>query len=747
MSLFIEKELKESNISKYRKKALRNNKIAGIIISLGGYGVVLSITAILLFLIYEAVPLSFSAAIEEFSFFNSKNKNEKIMLAGLDRYVEVEYLVFENGIINFYSVSDGSLLKVEKLPLKLNEKILCADKGSLSNEIFSVVTDSSRLIVAEARMLPNYDRNKRVIVPELKIKSISNLSDEDDSKNRSIKLFKYSKNEDGNDFWAWVNDRNELFVKIFEAEEEVFYFHSLIDQVRDVEITSLAITQNGESLIVGENSGELLWFDISDYNEVKLKDNWKASASAVSAIDFLIGDNALALGTTAGEVQVWFPIRTKNNNFKFQRIHRFKSHDSAVSEIFVSSRNRSFISIDESNVLQLNYSTTSETQVKFTASANSITTASFSPKSDALIIADEQANIGIFKVDNDHPETTIDALFGKMWYEGYDSPEFVWQSTGGTDEFESKFSLIPLIFGTFKGTLYAMLFSVPLALFAAIYVSQFAPKKVARIIKPTIEIMAALPSVVIGFLAGLYFSPLFQEHLMTVLLIPVLIIIMFLVSVFVWKSIPEIKRVKFAKGTDLLFVLPFLVISFLLAAGVSNILELNLFDGNINQWMYEVLGINYDQRNSFVVGFALGFAVVPIIFTISEDSLSNVPQSLTSASFALGASPWQTVVRIVLPAAAGGIFSAIMLGLGRAIGETMIVLMATGNTPIMDLSPFNGFRAMSASIAVEIPEAPVDGTLYRVLFLTALLLFAFTFAINSVAALIGDRLRKKYARF
>jgi phosphate transport system permease protein len=148
-----------------------------------------------------------------------------------------------------------------------------------------------------------------------------------------------------------------------------------------------------------------------------------------------------------------------------------------------------------------------------------------------------------------------------------------------------------------------------------------------------------------------------------------------------------------------------------------------------------------------VVGFALGFAVIPIIFTISEDALSNVPESLTSASLALGASRWQTVRRVVLPAAAGGIFAAVMLGLGRAIGETMIVLMATGNTPIMSISPFNGFRAMSACIAVEIPEAPVGGTLYRVLFLTALILFIFTFLINSLSALIGDRLRKKYARF
>ncbi|HOD33638.1 MAG TPA: ABC transporter permease subunit, partial [Holophaga sp.] len=133
--------------------------------------------------------------------------------------------------------------------------------------------------------------------------------------------------------------------------------------------------------------------------------------------------------------------------------------------------------------------------------------------------------------------------------------------------------------------------------------------------------------------------------------------------------------------------------------------------------------------------------------TISEDALSSVPKALSSASLACGASPWQTAWRVVLPTASPGIFSAIMVGFGRAIGETMIVLMATGNTPVMDWSPFNGMRTLAANIAVETPEAPVHGTLYRVLFLTALLLFALTFLLNTLAELIRQHLRKRYESF
>jgi phosphate transport system permease protein len=234
---------------------------------------------------------------------------------------------------------------------------------------------------------------------------------------------------------------------------------------------------------------------------------------------------------------------------------------------------------------------------------------------------------------------------------------------------------------------------------------------------------------------------------MSVFLFLLVLPLVFIVGIVLWRLVPEERRMRMPVGWEIIFVIPLILVAYTIVSSVSLPVESTIFAGNFKQWLYEVLGLTYDQRNSLVVGFALGFAVIPIIFTISEDALSNVPESLTSASLALGASRWQTVRKVVLPAASGGIFAAVMLGFGRAIGETMIVLMATGNTPIMDMSPFNGFRAMSACIAVEIPEAPVGGTLFRVLFLIAFLLFIFTFIINSLSAIIGDRLRKKYARF
>jgi phosphate transport system permease protein len=151
----------------------------------------------------------------------------------------------------------------------------------------------------------------------------------------------------------------------------------------------------------------------------------------------------------------------------------------------------------------------------------------------------------------------------------------------------------------------------------------------------------------------------------------------------------------------------------------------------------------YVQRNTLVVGFAMGFAVIPIVYTLAEDALSAVPEHLRAASLSCGATLWQTAVWVVVPTAMSGLFSAVMIGMGRAVGETMIVVMATGNTPIMDWNVFNGLRALSANIAVELPEAVKDGTLYRVLFLSGLVLFAMTFVINTLAEVIRQRFRKR----
>jgi phosphate transport system permease protein len=198
-------------------------------------------------------------------------------------------------------------------------------------------------------------------------------------------------------------------------------------------------------------------------------------------------------------------------------------------------------------------------------------------------------------------------------------------------------------------------------------------------------------------------------------------------------------------GWEALALVPVVIFAIWANFMLGHALEVTFFEGSVTHWLNVNYGIGYDQRNSLVVAIAIGFAVIPTIFSISEDAVFSVPRHLTMGSLALGATPWQTAIKVVLLTASPGIFSGIMIGMGRAVGETMIVLMATGNTPIMDLSLFQGLRALSANIAVEMPESEVGSSHYRVLFLAAMVLFMVTFIVNTMAELVRQRLRKKYS--
>jgi phosphate transport system permease protein len=266
------------------------------------------------------------------------------------------------------------------------------------------------------------------------------------------------------------------------------------------------------------------------------------------------------------------------------------------------------------------------------------------------------------------------------------------------------------------------------------------------------EIMASLPSVVLGFLAALWLAPIVDQRVPSVILIVVGLPAITALFGFFWTRQPVSLRARIRPGREFLLLIPIMLVSALVLWNLGPVLERAFFTvpgengpvADFRLWWPQATGTSYAQRNSMVVGFMMGFAVIPIVFTIAEDALSNVPGSLTAASAALGASRWQTVRTVVLPIASAGIFSALMIGLGRAVGETMIVVMATGNTPVMDFNIFSGMRTLSANLAVELPEAVSGSTHYRTLFLGALVLFFLTFTLNTVAEILRQHLREKF---
>jgi len=507
-------------------------------------------------------------------------------------------------------------------------------------------------------------------------------------------------------------------------------------------VTAMVVDPQQRNLYAGTAGGEILWWPLEGAQPGALK---VANAGApVTALNLLLGGKSLAVGQGNGALSVWFAVRQPDDSQRLERIHEFSRQPGAVRLIAPSQRDKSFLAAS-GNQLGLFYSTADRTLWTGASPLADLTAMFYSPKADGAFVAGAE-KVAELAIHNPHPEVTFRSLFGKVWYEGYSEPQYVWQSSGASNDLEPKLSLVPLMAGTLKGTFYSLLLAIPLGVFGAMYTSQFMHPAYKRYLKPVIEIMASLPSVVLGFLAGLWLAPRIERAVPALALAIVVLPLAVLLTGFLWNALPRVFRGRFPVGTEVFLFIVALAAGIWLCIALSRGFEKLAFAGDFQSWLLRATGLGFDQRNAVVVGLAMGFAVIPIIFAIAEDAFSNVPQNLVAGSLALGADRWQTVTRVVLPTASPGIFSGVMIGFGRAVGETMIVLMATGNTPIMSWNPFNGFRTLSANIAVEIPEAPQGGSLYRTLFLAGLLLFVITFIVNTVAELVRQRLRERYSQ-
>lgn len=638
----------------------------------------------------------------------------------------------------------------------------------------------------------------------------------------------------------------------------------------------------------------------------------------LTAMGWLLGDSTLLVGDSLGGIQAWSPVREFNEdtNARYRRIRALPSGSGAISGFSAGQGTKSFLAWDASGRIRGIYNTSERAFFDGRLEGALPAYCYFGPKADGALAVDDKGRMHQWWMDLKHAEVSAKSLFGKVFYEGYMAPRYEWQSHAGTDDVEQKYSLMPLVIGSIKGGLYALLFALPLAVLGAVYTSEFMQPKLRSIVKPSMEVMASLPSVVLGFLGALYFAPEAAPRMPTLVVFALVTPALFMLVGWIFGQLPPYVTKRFtpwvttlalatvlvaggllasvlgprletqifpaveganpalvdsksfkplteadqkaysagnfrswtdggrelpramanAQGTELpqgwwipgghalfamLMIAPFALLSglllkfghallfggtvmrrqfagftgrpspilklreaaagrsagmrpvlvdvscalgfaglafglgLLLSLGISPILEALLFSydhptagrvADFRRWVTGPEGWKFNQTNSLIVGFAMGFAVIPIIYSIAEDALSSVPNQMRAASLACGASRWQTAMKVVVPAAASGIFSAIVIGLGRALGETMIVVMAAGGTPLTELQPLSGFRSLSAAIAIEMPEAPHGSTHYRTLFLGGLILFLMTFVISTMAEFVRMRLRKKLSR-
>jgi phosphate transport system permease protein len=834
--------------------------LSRLCITVGGIGTIIAVGLVCVFLVWEVYPLFLPATIHEVDHLPPLQAARQPLRMAVDDYQSLGWFLHPDGTLEIVRLDNGGVLKRQPLfpgqtltacsaPMQQPDLAFGFADGTLRLGRIRFVSgfpDPAKLPEA-LRDLPSgvvaeFEGGILTRTPEGQLRSNKvQVSLDDPIKPETpaaVQLLDLSTHSDNRELCVLTADGKLHVRSVSTSTEELLPGQGLKETGGELKLpqrpgrglpSHLLLSGVGDDVFAIWANGDLVRVNTLDLEHPKVVEEANLLGQEglrVTSVQFQIGKATLLVGDSSGRVRAWFRIKPENartaDRAQMVAAHELPGPSTAVTALATSSRTRTMAAGYADGRVRLFY-ITSEKYLGETWAEHEqpVQLLALAPKDDGLM-ALTPAGAWRWQLNPGNPEITFAALFRPVWYEGYARPEQVWQSSGGSDDVEPKFGLWPLVFGTLKATFYSLLLGVPLALLAAVFTSEFLHARTRALIKPTVEMMASLPSVVLGFLSALVLAPFVETRLTTVLAALVTVPLAFLLGAYVWQLLPQklglrLMRLRF------LFILAVLPLGIAGALVLGPVLERLFFQGDYKAWLtgqaggaasgwaflllpFSALGVltlfsqtvnprlrrktaewsrsvntavdlgkflvgvgltfavafpagailsslgwdargtivgTYVQRNALVVGFMMGFAIIPIIYTIAEDALSAVPEHLRSASLGCGATPWQTAYRIIIPTAMSGLFSAVMVGLGRAVGETMIVLMAAGNTPIMDLNVFNGFRTLSANIAVELPEAVRDSTHYRTLFLAALTLFLMTFALNSVAELIRLRFRKR----
>jgi phosphate transport system permease protein len=728
---------------------LLKDRIARYGVAAGGIGVIFSILLIFFYLFFVVAPLAETPEMDETAVYALQSESPLIYLA-MEEQAEIGTVFEQSGKVRFISTSDGVLIQQVQLPIPKGVEIASFSAAHPTSGVVVLGLSNGQALVVRHRYTLSYPNDRRVITPQIDYPLGSALVDvaEDGSA-----LLKVAIQEDESfTLVGWSKGGMLSVVRASPQEsllddEAAFEFERSNGWTDLEDIQALLLDPVQRNLYVISHGGNLAWFNISDLSHARLVEQLSITAPGVKVLEssLLSGGTSIMVAGDDGVINQWFSVRDEQGARHLQKIRSFEDVGSLRVLTPEYSRKVFFVADNDGSISA--YHTTAHQQLLKEPVADApIVQLAIAPRANALWALDNNKRLHFWHIKNEYPELSWNSLWSKVWYEGYDKPEYIWQSSAASNDFEPKFSLTPLTFGTLKAAFYAMLFAIPLSIMGAVFTAYFMAPKMRQLVKPTIEIMEALPTVILGFLAGLWLAPLIESHLPGLFALLLLLPVIVLLVAFLWSRLPVVLRQRIPDGWEAALLVPVLIGAGALSLGLSPQLEQWLFAGDMPGWLQREMGIGFDQRNSLVVGMAMGFAVIPTIFSIAEDAIFSVPKYLTNGSLALGATPWQTLTRVVLLTASPGIFSGIMMGVGCAVGETMIVLMATGNTPVMDLSIFQGMRTLSANIAVEIPESEVGSTHYRVLFLAALVLFVFTFVFNTGAELVRQRLREKYSK-
>lgn len=848
-----------------RRWVLIADRIADRTITVGGILVIAAVLGMMVFLVYEVSPLFKGGVVEGHAAYRIPGQAGPVAGLAIDEYKTVGTSVSRDGNVESWHLKTGDRLVPPAFDFRGKQVTAFAKAGDDFDLVFGFADGTARfakivfnaeilpedVIPAGATVLANGDRTDGqaifTVIGDGQVRKVSvglDLTDEirvsdaaipivamgyrlTDMGERPIRRL-VSVDAAGNASLNIAESKLNLFTRKLTTKVSTTGLPRLPE---GVDIKYALLNGVGDQVYLAQGDGKVYRYNTRDPDKPELAEMVQVTPDGVglTTLGFLMGDLSFVVGGSDGSLNIYFllsrPDAKSPDGQTLVKARTFEPHGSAVTAFSASQRGKTFATGDAGGEVLLRHGTSQKTLLKLrsTETKGPVTALAVTPRMDGVLSVGRDGRAQVWDVDVPHPETSLHTLFGKVWYEGYPGPSYTWQSTGGTDAFEPKLSLIPLIFGTLKATFYSLMFAIPIALLAAVYTSEFLSNRLRGQVKPVMEIMASLPSVVLGFVAALVLAPIVENWVAAIILAFVVMPACLVLAAYLWQLLPVTVSLRLEGIPKFLMMFVVVAAALYLTYRIGPLFEKLFFGGDFRAWLNEgsesavpfmflltlplaalavgiaasrllgkrlkeiarrvrpsyaglldlarlvvmtavtlvlayagaafwaLVGLDprdglvgtYVQRNTLIIGFAMGFAVIPIIYTLAEDALNSVPDHLRSASLGCGATPWQTAMWIVLPAALSGVFSAVMIGMGRAVGETMIVVMAAGNTPLIDMNIFNGLRALSANIAVELPEAPKDGTLYRVLFMTGLVLFGMTFVINTVAELVRLRFRKR----